>query len=153
MCDHQRLRPSCAYAQSDQSLCLSLEYSMTVKLLTGRHLEFLSLKGGCTGSHEATLFKMPHCWTSHVAAQLFFSLYLLRDKLNINISFSKNVHSNSSHAGWFISQLLCHLLIRLFEKNNRGESNRLGPDQVRRFVAPYLGTKCFQKIISNGTFR
>ena len=31
-------------AQSDQSLCLSLEYSMSVKQLTERHLEFLSLK-------------------------------------------------------------------------------------------------------------
>ena len=44
MCDQQSLRPACAYAQSDQSLCLSLEYSMIVKLLTERHLEFLSLK-------------------------------------------------------------------------------------------------------------
>ena len=26
------LRSACAYAQSDQSLCLSLEYSMTIKL-------------------------------------------------------------------------------------------------------------------------
>ena len=33
----------CAYAQSDQSLCLSLEYFMNVKLLTEHHLEFLSL--------------------------------------------------------------------------------------------------------------
>ena len=40
--------------QSDQSLCLLLEYSMTVKLLTEHHLEFLSLKGGCTGSSEST---------------------------------------------------------------------------------------------------
>ena len=36
--------------QSDQSLCWSLEYSMTVKLLTEQHLEFLSLLGGCKGS-------------------------------------------------------------------------------------------------------
>ena len=36
--------------QSDQSLCYkSLEYSMTVKLQTEQHLEFLSLNGGCTG--------------------------------------------------------------------------------------------------------
>ena len=33
-----------AYAQSDQSLCLSLEYSMIVKLLIEHHLEFLNLK-------------------------------------------------------------------------------------------------------------
>ena len=43
---------------------------MTVKLLTGHHLEFLSLKGGCTGSSESTLVKMPHCWKSHVTAHL-----------------------------------------------------------------------------------
>ena len=46
MCDQQGLRPACAYAQSDQSLCWTLEYSMSVKLLTEHHLEFLSLKGG-----------------------------------------------------------------------------------------------------------
>ena len=47
----------CAYAQSDQSLCLSLEYSMTVKLLAEHHLQFQSLKGGYTGSSESTLVK------------------------------------------------------------------------------------------------
>ena len=30
---------------------------MTVKLLTDQHLEFLSLKGDCTGSSESTLVK------------------------------------------------------------------------------------------------
>ena len=55
-------------AQSDQSLCLSLEYSMTDKLLAEDHLEFLRLKGGCTGSSESTHVKMSHCWKSHVAA-------------------------------------------------------------------------------------
>ena len=43
---------------------------MSVKLLSEQHLEFLSLKGGCTGSSESTLVKMPHCRKSHVAAQL-----------------------------------------------------------------------------------
>ena len=32
-----------AYAQTDQSLCMSIEYSMTIKLLTEYHLEFVSL--------------------------------------------------------------------------------------------------------------
>ena len=32
------------YAQTDQNLCWSLKYSMTVKLLTDPHLRFLSLK-------------------------------------------------------------------------------------------------------------
>ena len=64
----QRLRPACAYAQSDQSLnCSSLEYSMSVKLLTEHRLEFLNVKGGCTGSSESTLVKMPHCWKSRVS--------------------------------------------------------------------------------------
>ena len=70
MCDQQRLRPACAYAQSDQSLGLSLEYPTSVKLLTEHHLESLSLKGGCTASSESTHVKMPHCWKSHVAAHI-----------------------------------------------------------------------------------
>ena len=65
MCDLQRLRPACAYAQSDQSLCLSVEHPMSVKILTEHHLEFLSSTGGCTGSFECTLVKMPHCWNSY----------------------------------------------------------------------------------------
>ena len=36
--------------------------------LTEHNLEFISLKGGCTGSSESTLVKIPHCWKSHVAA-------------------------------------------------------------------------------------
>ena len=31
---------------------------MSVKLLTEHHLEFLSFKGGCTGSSESTLVKI-----------------------------------------------------------------------------------------------
>ena len=70
MCDQQWLRPACAYAQSDQSLCYSLEYSKSDKLLTEHHLEFLSLKGGYTGSSESTFVKMSHCWKPHVTAHI-----------------------------------------------------------------------------------
>ena len=45
---------------------------MSVKLLTEHHFEFLSLKGGCTGSSESIHVKMPHCWKSHVIAQMNF---------------------------------------------------------------------------------
>ena len=76
MCNQQRLRPACAYAQTDQTLCWSLEYSMTVKLLTDPIMGFLSLTRGCTGSSEATLVKMPHCWKSRVAAQMCLMLDL-----------------------------------------------------------------------------
>ena len=51
---------------------------MTVKLLIENHLEILSFKGGYTGSSESTYVKIPHCWKSHVAAQLFMVLVLLR---------------------------------------------------------------------------
>ena len=72
MCDRQSLRSACAYAQSDQSLGLSLEYSMSVKILTEHHLLLLSFKGGCTGLSENTLVKMPYCCKSHVTAKMCF---------------------------------------------------------------------------------
>ena len=60
---------------------------MIVNLLTEHHLEFLSLKGDCTGSSESTLVKMPHCWKSHVTARVcfvelsvcYYNMYMSRD--------------------------------------------------------------------------
>ena len=46
---------------------------MSVKLLTEQHLEVLSLKGGCIGSSESLLVKMPLCWKSHVVAHMWAS--------------------------------------------------------------------------------
>ena len=43
---------------------------MSVKLLSEQHLEFLSLKGDCTGSSESTVVTMPHYWKSHNVAQI-----------------------------------------------------------------------------------
>ena len=45
---------------------------MTVQLLPGHNLEFLSLKRGRLASSESTvtLVKMPHCWKSPVVAQM-----------------------------------------------------------------------------------
>ena len=45
---------------------------MIVKLLTEHNLEFLSLKGGYTGSSESTPVKMPHCWKPHDAAHMTY---------------------------------------------------------------------------------
>ena len=59
---------------------------MIVKLLTEHHLEFLSLKGGCRGSSESTLLKMPHCWKSHAGAQVFL-VYLNKFEIAITESF------------------------------------------------------------------
>ena len=50
---------------------LSLEYSMSVKLLTEHHLEFLSLKGGCT-CQNATLLDIT-CHGSYM-----FSFHMTR---------------------------------------------------------------------------
>ena len=54
---------------------------MIVKLLTERHLEFLSLKGGCTGSSESTLAKMSNCWKSHALAHLLTSTNLVQNSV------------------------------------------------------------------------
>ena len=53
---------------------------MSVNLLTEHHLERLSLKGSCTGSSESTHVKIPHCWKSHVTAQLIACI-----ELHVNI--------------------------------------------------------------------
>ena len=68
MCDQQSLRSACPYGQSDQSLCLSPECSISFKLPTDHHLLFLSLTGGFKGLSESTLVKIPHCWKLRVAA-------------------------------------------------------------------------------------
>ena len=68
---------------------------MIVKLLTEHHFEFLSLKGGCTGSSESTHVKMPHCWKYHATAQLCFTSY-------IHAHFSILATSNLCRwTGWF----------------------------------------------------
>ena len=56
---------------------------LSVKLLTEHHLEFLSLKGGYTGSSESTLVKMPHCWKSHVTAHLLMYSIFVRNKVKM----------------------------------------------------------------------
>ena len=98
MCVQLSLRSACAYAQSDQSLCLSLEYSVIVKLLTEHHLEFLTLKGGCRGLSESTLVKIPHCWKSHVAAQFFLLLFqvLVSASITVGNQLSRDENGNGT---------------------------------------------------------
>ena len=50
---------------------------MIVKLLTEHHLEFLSLRGGCRGSSESTLVKMPHYWIFHALSHLLLLVFSL----------------------------------------------------------------------------
>ena len=108
MCDQARLRLACAYAQSDQSICLSLEYSMTVKLLTEHHFGLLSLKGGCTDVPESTLVKMPHCWKSHVTAQstTFFISENLTARIGTNITMLDSIkHGKDNEEGLYTKAL------------------------------------------------
>ena len=128
MRDQQSLRSACACGQSDQIPCWSLENSMIVRLLTELHLEFLSLKGGCKGSSESTVFKMPHCWKSHVTAHMSFrhtssgnmllsmlfscycKLRVLSDLLNqafLPLYLCRYSHRNSATV--HIAHITCHL--------------------------------------------
>ena len=73
---------------------------MSVKLLTEIHLEFLSLKGGCTGSSESTLVKMPHCWKSHVTAQYY------HPDLALSSFMKKSIGLQISRTGSYIQHLI-----------------------------------------------
>ena len=68
---------------------------MSVKLLTEHYLEFLSLKGGCTGWSESTLVKMPHCWKSHVTAHICYSMK--GDIFTLHIFKTKKLSQNIVH--------------------------------------------------------
>ena len=68
---------------------------MSVTLLTEHHLEFLSLTEGYTGLSESTLAKMPHCWKSHVVAQIgFYFCGVVIDIVIILCSLSSTNHFN-----------------------------------------------------------
>ena len=71
------LRSACAYAQYDQSLCLSLEYSMIVKL--------------STDSSESTLVKKPHCWKSHVMANIYVLNLLSWWRTNVSFCYCESL--------------------------------------------------------------
>ena len=79
---------------------------MTVKLLTEHHLEFVRLKGGCTGSSESTHVKMSNCWKSHALAQMIKNfvkiLELVGDRLEVCVSVF----------GWPIVAQLLHARIQ-----------------------------------------
>ena len=59
---------------------------MIVKLLTKHHLEFLSLKGCCTGSSESTLVKMLEisCRGSHDNTEAIPHIFELNFAMNLS---------------------------------------------------------------------
>ena len=83
-----------------RAFCSSLEYSMSVKLLTEHHLVFLSLKGGCIGSSESTHVKMPHCWKLHVTAQLWKLYEEIRGKKHKKDRRTGKTHKGATHLDW-----------------------------------------------------
>ena len=54
---------------------------MTVGLLSDRHLEFLSLRGGCAGSSGSAFVRVPHCQKSHATAHMYVHFTLKCDIL------------------------------------------------------------------------
>ena len=82
---------------------------MNIQLLAEQNLEFLSLKGGCTGWPESTFVKMQHCWKSHVTAQFIFILkaILLCTALYVGFSGSStqvflSISDIISQKSWYI---------------------------------------------------
>ena len=72
---------------------LVAEYSMTVKLHTKHHLEFLRLKKGCTGLSESTLVKIAHCWKSRVTAYILTHIFQER---NVSTKYNRPGFGNGS---------------------------------------------------------
>ena len=79
---------------------------MTVKLLTKRHCQLLSLKGGCTGSSESIHVKIPHCWKSHISYEnvrcetydLLVYYYLHLNHVSENVeNFDLNIELSTSY--------------------------------------------------------
>ena len=54
-------------------------------------MEFLSFKGGCTGSPESTLVKIPHCWKSHVMVHIIQVLTVRRLTALVNQTVTTEV--------------------------------------------------------------
>ena len=93
---------------------------MSVKLLTEHHLEFLRLKGGCTGSSESRLVKMPHRWKSHVMAHFHNSnnCYLNHfSHLNLKVLCSCGLLKIKTGSLFFFYFVFFHLCIQWTPKS------------------------------------
>ena len=98
---------------------------MSVKLLTEHHLEFLSLKGGCTDSSKSTLVEMPHCWKSHVKAHFT----LLTDHLKTPLDY-------------YVNKLSKVQLLRAHERSGLIRARLLGFERCTAPVAVFLDSHC-----------
>ena len=110
--------------------------------LSEQHLELLSLKGGCTpgctGSSEPTLAKMPHCWKSHVVAQMNPSIWLDTMSLGWFIEHIKGLQLRISKSQstlvpekWFMPSKQCRDFIWVF---TICQSTDLGVSSMQRVI-------------------
>ena len=113
---------------------------MTVQLLTEHHLEFLSLKGGCTGSSESSPVKMPHCLKSHVTAQMMKeAIYLLSAAVQLKmITFGL---------------IWTEPILTLLSSDDFSQLFSLDQNQTRHFVGPGLGQNCLLYISADDPSR
>ena len=151
MCDQRSLRSACTHAQTDQSHCWSLEYSMGVMLLTEHHLEFLSVKAGCTGSSESSLVKMPHCWKSHATAHIISTV----NRIDIpwfckSCIYIFNVINFKIAEYCFACVFMSILMLYVCFQSKL----LLCPPTLKKRISPlwtsiWLGAQCFTYILSN----
>ena len=75
---------------------------MIVKLLTERHLEFRSLKGGSRGSSESTLVKISKCWKFHALTHYYDTEQssVLRKKIPKNKDNASGFSTLRKHGRW-----------------------------------------------------
>ena len=82
-----------------------------------------SLKGGCTGSKESTLFKMPHCWKSHVTAQIITFVCFVCLTSQVNSYGHGGTVSSPNHTFFLgkleqaVNQCFVHILLLVTDNN------------------------------------
>ena len=67
-----------------------------LKLLHKPNLEFLSRTGGCTGTPESVLVKMPHCCKSHVTAHIMATVGVFFLYFQIAELFGRLAHQDTA---------------------------------------------------------
>ena len=105
MCDQQRLRPVCAYAQSGQSLCLSL---------AEQHLEFLNFTRGCACLSESVHVKMPYIsdLSSALLCQRKGASFVASPATGVLSPFSEEIIEISAYSdiwGVYTDNLICRV--------------------------------------------
>ena len=116
---------------------------MSAKLLTEHHLECLSLKGGCIGSSESTLIKMPHCWKSRVMAHYDDCMLYFQTRFPCRIRSMNYFNTGAIFETGFtmISPFLSEKV------RNRVSYGRLNGVPLKSIISKLLATKSVISII------